>query len=146
MDAVVGVLNKLGMDGTVFYQFVIFCAIYFISVPLFIRKLQAVLEEREANTTVLRDRAHKELEKCKELESQYEQKVAENHAQLQKNYHLQKAEVIQSERIKIRETEEELDQKLEKEKLQFVSELEAHRAEIQKETKGLTDQLIQRLS
>lgn len=146
MDAVVGVLNKLGMDGTVFYQFAIFCAIYFISVPLFIKKLQEVIEKRDANTTLLRDHSMKELESCKELEEEYRKKLEEAQRALQQTYHQGKVEVLQNEKAKIKDVEDQLDQKIESEKKQFVEELDQKKVQLLGETKELAGQLIQRLS
>ncbi len=146
MDAVVGVLQKLGMDSTVFTQFAIFCVLYLTAVPLFIKKLQTTLEEREANTSGLREHVQKALEKCQAEESEYQQKVDVTLQEIQKKFHQQKGELIQEEKAKVRELESKLDEEIEAKKVQFVGELEEKKKEILKETTSLSQQLIKKIA
>ena len=146
MDAVVSVLNRLGMDASVFIQFAIFCALYFLMVPLFMKKLQSVLEEREANTTGLKEHAQKELEKAQVLEEDYQQKLNSSMEELQKKFHTDRQELLQAEKVKLRQLEDQLDAELDSKKEKFVAELEEQKKQLLGQTTQLSSHLVEKLA
>lgn len=146
MDAVVSVLNRLGMDASVFIQFAIFCALYFLMVPLFIKKLQLVLEEREANTTGLKEHAQKELDKANTLEEDYQQKFNSSMEELQKKFHADRHELMLSEKMKLRQLEDQLDDEIDSKKEKFIVELEEQKKQLLGQTSQLSSHLIEKLA
>ncbi len=143
---VVKILQQLGMDGTVFIQFLIFCVIYFISAPLFMKKLQYVLEHREEKTTVLKKHAEETIERAKKIDQEYADKIDEVRIDAQKDFHLKKQNKASEEQTKIKGVEEQLNKEYEEARTVFVQELDGKKNDLLKQTDELSDHLIQRLS
>lgn len=143
---VVKILQQLGMDSTVFIQFLIFCVIYFISVPLFWKKLQHVLEHREEKTTVLRKQAEETIERAKKIDEEYAEKLDVARSDAQKDFHKEKQSITLAEQAKIKKVEEELNAEYEGARSEYMSELGGKRDELIEQTSNLSNELIQRLS
>ncbi|MCK5882436.1 MAG: hypothetical protein KAG61_02010 [Bacteriovoracaceae bacterium] len=143
---VVKILQQLGMDSTVFIQFLIFCVIYFITAPLLWKKLQYVLENREEKTTVLKKKAEETIERAEKIDEEYAEKLDVARNEAQKGFHKEKHDVALAEQAKIKKIEEELNTEYEGARSEYMKELDSKRGELMGQTSDLSNELIQKLS
>lgn len=145
MEAIIQIFGRLGVDGTVFIQFALFCVLYLICAPFFMKKLQFVLEQRESKTTQLRVDAEKKLEEVKELTTTYDEKVNQVRVEVQTDYTQRKTEVIAESKKTVKELEVKLNKEFEAERSEFITEVEGKKAELFKEVESLSNQLVEQL-
>ena len=85
MDVIQGILAQLEINSSIFYQFGIVVVVFLIAKPLFLNKLQFVLEQREEKTATLKDTAGDMAAKAEKLSGQYHASIK---AAYQKANHL----------------------------------------------------------
>ena len=77
MEALQQIVDQLGVDYTVFYQFATLCVLFLITKFLFFNALQFVIENREEKTTKLESSAEVVTEKANKLSNEYKDKIDE---------------------------------------------------------------------
>ncbi|MBL6988971.1 MAG: hypothetical protein ISR65_04305 [Bacteriovoracaceae bacterium] len=75
MKLFISIIDKLGVDISIFYQFILLLVIYVILKHLLFDKLLFVLSFREKMTTTLLKTSLEKLENASNLEQEYQKKV-----------------------------------------------------------------------
>lgn len=145
MDQIVAIFNQLGVDATIAYQFVIFVVLFMVLKTVFFDKLQFVLELREAKTTKLDGAADKKFGEADKLANEYDEKIKTISGQAQHHVSEVKATAITRQKTAIKKLEEELEEQIEKDRNEFMKEIEVKRSEVLKNADQLSDGLVQKL-
>lgn len=141
----VEIFNKIGVDESIFYQFVIFLISFIFLKRLFFSKLQEVLDQREEQTTLSDIHSDQMLKKTEELNAKYEQKLQESYDRATDYFEGEKKEILTDVKIFIsREEQKIIDQlAIEKEKCQQEIALQTESAN--KHQQELKQELIDKM-
>ena len=93
MDAILPILEKLHLNSTFYYQFVIFLVLYWIIKPLFISKLQFVIEQRAQQTDKKSELADEKMSQANTLSEEYHNKIDDGHLDANKFIFEQKKKI-----------------------------------------------------
>lgn len=146
MESLIAIFNQLGVDGSIFYQFVLFFVLYFVVRSLLFKPLQDVIEDREGKTTKLEGQANHKFEKAKKLETEYKEKIDSAYLEAQEVFHSKKTEVIQREREVFKKAEAEILNEYEEKRKQELAAIESKRNEILDQAKNLSNDLVEKLT
>ena len=102
------ILTKLGVDGTIFWQFLIFIITFIALKKTLLEPLQSVIEEREANTTKLSDTASTKEEEADQLENKIEVEIAAKRKELSDDFKAHKKQITEVKEADYKKVEEEL--------------------------------------
>ena len=80
---IIGIFKKLGVDQTIFAQFIVATIFLFLLDFLFFSKLKEVLMDREARTTKLVSSSEDKENEAEELESKYQREISSGQASAQ---------------------------------------------------------------
>ena len=142
MDLVLSVFKKLSVDQTVFIQFAILVALFFLLKVIFFNKLQFVLELRESKTTKLEDNANKTFSEAESLSQKYKDHIDKAYVEAQEKYNKRKTEILEREKQNIKTAENQISQEVEQERAKFVEELESKRKEVLDNADSLAKNLV----
>jgi len=146
MESIINIFKQLGVDVTIWYQFVVFAILYPLLKYLFFSKLQFVLEHREGRTTKLESGANLKFSDAEKLSEEFDEKIksATNEAQLYFNAEKTKAaEKISSDyKVKEKQILDVMDSEVEA----FKSEIEKKKGAIIGQAANLSNSLVERLT
>jgi F-type H+-transporting ATPase subunit b len=145
MDQIVAIFNQLGVDATIAYQFAIFVVLFALLKTIFFDKLQFVLELREAKTTKLDGAADKKFNDADKMANEYEERMKLINSQAQHHVSEVKNAALVKQKEKIKSLESQLETHVEKERKEFMQEIEVRRGEVLKNADHLSDGLVQKL-
>lgn len=142
MDLVLSVFKKLNVDQTVFIQFAILVVLFFLLKVIFFNKLQFVLELRESKTTKLEDNANKTFSEAEGLSQKYKDEIDKAYVEAQEKYNKRKSEILDREKQNIKTAENQINLDVEKERAQFVAELDSKKKEVLNNADSLAKNLV----
>ncbi len=145
MDQILNIFKSLGVDGTVLHQFVVFTIIFIILHNLLFKKLQFVIQTREEKTTKLVDNAEENFIKAEELASQYKEKIEEAHQKASEILNKRKGEIVKAATAKMKQEQSAVDSEYEKNKNEFLSELDSKKIDVLKQSSDLSKELVNKL-
>ena len=119
MDAILSIFQSLGVDQTVFVQFILVIVVFTILSAFLFPKVQEVLELRESKTTKLEGHAHALYKKAEELAEQYKNNIEKTHQEAQAATSKKKSELINSEKELLKKKEEEIQKNYDQKNLKF---------------------------
>jgi len=146
MEMIVTIFKSLGVDQTVFIQFITLIVVFIILSHMLFDRLQAVLELREGKTTKLEGSAHAIYKKAEELTEQYKAHVEKTHQESQIKANSKKNEIMTLERSKIKETEDKLAAEYEEKKKVILNDYKTTREKSLTEVEGLAKNLVDKLT
>ena len=146
MESLIAIFKQLGVDGSIFYQFVLFFVLYFVVRSLLFKPLLDVIEMREGKTTKLEGAANDKFEKAKKLETEYKEKIDAAYMEAQEVFTAKKTEVINRERANFKEAEAKILEEFETKRKEEITKIEAQRTEILNEAKSLSGDLVSKLT
>ncbi|MDD0854739.1 hypothetical protein HBN50_16640 [Halobacteriovorax sp. GB3] len=146
MDTIIGIFKSLGVDQSIFTQFIIVCILYFILRNLLFNKLQEVLELREGKTTKLEENANKKFIEAENLAKAYKEKVEQAQTDAYSDLSKKKEEVIKREKQTIKAAEAKLNQEIEQKAQEFKAEVEAKKQEVLGNAEALANDLVTKLT
>ena len=146
MDALIKILSQIGVDATIFIQFLIFMVLYFALKNVFFSKLLEVLQFRENKTTKLEEDANKKMAYADEMAKRYREQlnVVHNKAQGQLEKHQQK--VMQTEKQILQKEEEKIMAQVEKMRDQFEQEFQKTKGQVLKNVDDLAEELVDKFA
>lgn len=146
MDTIIGIFKSLGVDSTVFTQFIIICILYLVLRNLLFNKLQEVLELREGKTTKLEENANKKFIEAENLAKSYKEKI--NNAQSEAFSKLSKVkeDILKVEKDKLKEEEAKLNGEIEAKAKLFKEEVDQKKQQILASADSLANDLINKLT
>jgi F-type H+-transporting ATPase subunit b len=145
MELILGVFQKLHIDQTVFYQFIVFFFLFIILKTVFFNKLQFVLELRESKTTKLEENANKKFNEAQILSNKYNSEIDKVYLGAQEKFNAQKAEIQSIEKKIISKKHAELQALGDKKKIEFTVEIEKRSTEILRESTTLASSLVDKI-
>lgn len=146
MDVALGILQQLGADSSLLYQFIIFVVLFFVTKFLFFDRLQSVIERREQQTVGLEVAAGKQLDEVNQLADEYREKVTTAKKSARAEYEVKKNEIIRGEEAKYKTKEKEILDYIALEKKKLVEEYEAKRSDVLKSADELSGLLVEKIT
>ena len=146
MDKIIQIFVKLGVDQSIFYQFIIFTVIFFLLKTLFFNKLLFVLQTRESKTTKLEEGAGNKMKEADKLSKEFEEEVrkandlAHQAMSEKKNSALKNIEEIQ----KVEESK--ILKSFEERKLEVVASIESSKQQILSSADELSEKLVEKIT
>ena len=145
MDMIVTIFKSLGVDQTVFLQFITLIIVFILVSNLLFSRLKEVLDLRETKTTKLEGDAHQIYKKADELKEQYKAKIEKTHQESNHHAQTKKNQFLKESRDLIKSAEEKLNAEYESKKAtilaNFKNKREKSLAEVDSLSKNLVDKL-----
>lgn len=146
MDLILSVFKQLGVDQTVFYQFIIFLVLFFIVGPLFFKKLQYVLDLRKAQTHGLDSDISKMVEETEKLTHQYRGQLDGVNEEITALMKSRKSEIIKTDRDIIKKVEDELTERVKAKRKESIEQVAEKKRQLMEDADELANDLVNRLS
>lgn len=146
MDTILVILNALKIDKTVIIQFVLLIVFFNTLAPMLFKRIQKVLELREAKTSKLESHAHAVYKKSEELAEQYKAKVEKTHQDSQLSTNKKKSDVLNKERDLLKSAEEKINAEYEERKAKILKEISEKRLVVMAEAEKLAGNLVEKLT
>lgn len=146
MDAILTIFQSLGVDQTVFVQFILVIVIFTILSVFLFPKVQEVLELRENKTTKLEGHAHALYKKAEELADQYKSQIEKTHQEAQSISSKKKSDLLSAEKELIKKKEEEIQKEYEEKKAEIVNEISSKKVNVLAEAEQLSKSLLDKLT
>lgn len=145
METFVAIFSQLGVDSSLQYQFVILVVVFIAAHFLFLGKLQGVLEVREEKTIKLESSADDVLEKATAMQAEYKSKIDEASREALKNSTEKKQKVTQKYTDQYKQTEKEMNNKVDQSRNEFGKEIAANKNNYLAESEKLSQSLVQKI-
>lgn len=145
MDAIVGIFVSLGVNKTIFIQFAIVIALYFVLKMVLFSKLQFILELRENKTTKLEGAANKKLQEAEAMAQKYKDQLDQAHQEAYRVLNKKKEEVLSREHKIIKAKEAELNSLVETKRKESEALVATQREEVLKSVDSLSGDLVNKL-
>ncbi len=146
MDMILTIFKSLGVDQTVFIQFIILIIVFFLVSTLLFAKLKEVLDLREVKTTKLEGDAHAIYKQADELAEQYKARVEKTHQDSQHSNQKKKADIALTEKEKIKSAEEQFSKEYDEKKSKIIQEISAQKASLMSKVDELSGNLVEKLT
>lgn len=146
MDMILTIFKSLGVDQTVFIQFVILIIIFTLVSNLLFSKLKEVLIMREMKTTKLESSAHAIYKKADELAEQYKAKVEKTHQESHQANQNKKNEINIVEKDKLKNAEQEFTKDYEAKKNKILEEISIQKTSLLSKVDELSGNLVEKLT
>jgi len=146
MDTIVTILNALKIDQTVIIQFILLIVFFNTIAPFLFKRVQAVLELREAKTIKLESSAHAIYKKSEELAEQYKAKIEKTHQDSQLKNNNKKSDVLNKERELLKSAEDKMTAEYEDKKAKILKEISDKRTVVMAEADKLAGNLVEKLT
>ena len=146
MDAILSIFQSLGVDQTVFVQFILVIIVFTILSSLLFPKVQEVLELRESKTTKLEGHAHTLYKKAEELADQYKNQIEKTHQEAQAVSSKKKAELLNAENAALKKKEEEIQKEYEAKRAEVLKEVSSKKTAVLSEAEQLSKSLLEKLT
>jgi F-type H+-transporting ATPase subunit b len=139
-------LQALGVNATYFYQLGIVILFYYLLKQTLFKKLQSVVETREAQTTKRTHSASEKLAKVEELKSTYNEKITLAHRAAQTELSNRKMETVRKETIRFKDSEHKLSQELEAKRAELKNAIGDVRKKSLSQAEGLSQELVTKIT
>ena len=140
------ILDSIGIDQTIFWQFIIF-VITFVSLKKFLfEKLQEVVEEREYKTVSLAKIAEDKEQEALKISNEIETEITLSKKQANEKLRESKKVFTLQEDKKIKSAEDRLNENLEKKKEEFSVTIEEKRAGLISQAEDLSNELVHQMT
>lgn len=140
------ILANVGIDSTVFYQFLIVVLMYIIAKKALVEPLQKVLELRFDKTKRAVTQTESLDEKYNELVEQYNFKIKNAHSEVQAKKDAEKKSIEDDLKEKYKSESTVMMSEFEKRNIQELSKIEEEKNKIIGNSKSLSQLLIERIT
>lgn len=146
MDMVIGILKQLGADETLWQQFLIVTAMYFLAKFLFLDHLQNVIENREEKTVKLEGSAEKQFDEINKLSNEYKEKISSANKEAKANLDSSKKSIAKDLESKYRGEEKTINDYIESSRKDIEADLAQKKDQILSEAETLSNSLVQKIA
>ncbi len=146
MDMVIGILKQLGADETLWQQFLIVTAMYFLAKFLFLDHLQNVIENREEKTVKLEGNAEKQFEEINKLSNEYKEKISAANKEAKANLDLNKKDIAKDLENKYRGEEKTINDYIDSSRKDIEADLAQKKDQVLSEAETLSNSLVQKIA
>jgi F-type H+-transporting ATPase subunit b len=140
------IIKSLKIDQTVILQFVLFVIFFNIIAPVLFKKIQEILDLRDAKTTKLDSSANHLFKQADDLHEQYNGKIEKTHQDAQSTATKKKNETLVSEKALLDSAEEKMTADYEVKKSTLVKEMSEKRNIVMAEAEKLSGNLLDKLT
>lgn len=141
-----GIIKSLKIDQTVILQFVIFVIFFNIIAPVLFKRLQEILDLREAKTTKLDSSANHIFKQADDLHEQYNGKIEKTHQDAHSQATKKKNETLVEEKAVLTSAEEKMTAEYEVKKGVLLKEIAEKRNVVMAEAEKLSGNLLDKLT
>lgn len=145
MEMLLGILDRLEINSSVFTQTIVVFVLFFIAKYLFYGKLQDILETRAAKTTGLESQADKQFERVEALKEEYENKISGARLKAQKEFNQAKKEISEKLDKKLADRSEIIEKRIEEARVKIAGEVQAQKEELLGESENLAGELVNKI-
>lgn len=142
MDTLIGMVDQLGLDQSIIFQFFLALTLFFLAKVLFANKLQSVIENRERKTVIREKEAEEVFNKANKLAENYNQSIDVAKKEAQKNFNEKRSEVVKAFGADITKAENEIEDFINKARADNEKEVSRKKQEIFANASELTDFLV----
>lgn len=146
MDMVLGILKQLGANETIWQQFIIVTAMYFLAKFTFLDHLQKVIENREEKTVKLEGNAEKQFEEINKLSSEYKEKINSANKEAKAKLDSMKKEISKELEGKYREEEKSINDYIESTRKDVEADLAQKKDQVLSEAETLSISLVEKIA
>lgn len=146
MDMVLGILKQLGANETIWQQFIIVTAMYFLAKFTFLDHLQKVIENREEKTVKLEGNAEKQFEEINKLSSEYKEKINSANKEAKAKLDSMKKEISKELEGKYREEEKTINDYIESTRKDVEADLAQKKDQVLSEAETLSISLVEKIA
>ncbi len=140
------IIKSLKIDQTVLVQFVLFVVFFNIIAPLLFKKVQEILDLRDAKTTKLESASHHIFKQADDLSLQYNAKIEKTHLDSQSVTTKKKSETISAENAVLHSAEDKMSAEFDAKKSTLGKEMSEKRKSVMAEAEKLSGNLIDKLT
>ncbi len=144
-NVVITVLKSLGVDSTVFYQFIIFTIIFILLKVILFKRLQEVIEKRDDETLGRMKKANKKRDDADAITLEYDKKIEAVYVEVGRELMSQKGEVSVSESRRYKEEEDKILGDAKSRRDIIIAEVTDKQTSIMKEKNELVHDLLKKL-
>jgi F0F1-type ATP synthase membrane subunit b/b' len=145
MATVQAIFTQLGVDSSLWPQFIIVLVLFILAQTLFLGKLQSVLENREANTVGLESSADEKIENVSKMQAEYKNKIDEANRTALRSSTEKKQKITQKYTDTYKVTEKEVGQFVDQSRNEFGKELAGNKDKYLAEAEALSQSLVQKI-
>lgn len=146
MDMVLGILKQLGANETIWQQFVIVTAMYFLAKFTFLDHLQNVIETREEKTVKLEGNAEKQFEEINKLSNEYKEKITSANKEAKAKLDAQKKEISKEFEAKYRAEEKSINNYIDSTRKDIEADLAQKKDQVLSEAETLSNSLVEKIA
>ena len=141
MEVILGIFGQLGVDQTVFIQFIIAVIVFIGCKFFFLSKMRLILQTREELTTGLEEEAEKLAHKTQEASEKFKAQVESTYQKNQEKFNSKKAELVNLETSELEKTDKQIQEMTESARAENEGFLNAKKQELMAQVKELSDEL-----
>jgi len=145
MDKFIGIFQKLGVDGSIFYQFAIFVVLFFLLKVVFFNKLLFVLQTRESKTTKLDEEAGEKFKEAENLSKKFDEEIQKTNEEIHLRMSDLKSKSLSDISKSQKEKETEVLSEYENNKNAVIAEVESMKSGVLQQAGDLSEGLVQKL-
>jgi len=146
MDKINFILERLHIDSSIIYQFLVFVVLfYFLKYTIF-NKLKEVVVSRESSTTSLDTKANKRIQEAVNLENDYREESIKIYKQAQDHFSEQRSVLTSETQKEIKNITDEHDKLFSGERENIFNAKESALSEVLSNVEALSKNLISKLT
>ncbi len=146
MDKIIQIFVKLGVDQSIFYQFLIFTVIFFLLKTLFFNKLLFVLQTRESKTTKLEEGAGNKMKEADKLSKEFEEEVRKANDLAHQAMSEKKSTALKNIEEMQKAEESKILKSFEERKSEVVASIESSKQQILSSADELSEKLVEKIT
>jgi F0F1-type ATP synthase membrane subunit b/b' len=146
METVLAIFAELGLNTTVFYQFVLVVAMFILTKSIFFGHLQNVLDTRENKSTKSEGTSDKVLEDIKKMDDEFNVKVKEASKKFMDKASIEKQQILSSLNKEYKNEEESINQFVSNSKKMTLEEINKSKIEILGSADELANSLVNKIT
>ena len=146
MEILLNVFESLGINHTIFYQFIVFVILFFLLKQILFKDLLRVIVDREEKTVVSEKNAEEVEKEAQELKAKYDKMVADIYKKYQEKFNEDKADIVSEHNARFQREQEQFS-KLEQDKIaEIMKELDELKVASFREKDALKTELVNKLT
>lgn len=146
MEKIIQIFSQLGVDQSIFHQFVVFLVLFFALKAVLFNRLLEVLQLREQSTSKKEGDANKKMKEAEMLNEKYELEIQKVYQQSYEQINVKKDNLLKEESKKLKDVEQQLEKEYESKKAILLEEINKKKQEVATSVDTLSNDLINKLT
>ena len=141
MDTILGIFAQLGVDQTVFAQFIIAIIVFIGCKFFFLSKMRLILQTREELTTGLEEESEKLTQRAQEASEKFQNQVESVYQNNQEKFNQKKSDLAAVESSELSKADKEIEEMSQGIRSETQGFLDTKKQELMSQVKELSDEL-----